>query len=100
VSELNGAGAADLGAIRARQLEKDATPPYDPGTPEFVLQVGRRLVDGEPSFSGAIDQVARQLDVDGWAIECVRSSTVLGVDPQQDAALFQVVVQVRPKKTG
>ena len=93
MSGMNGVGPVpDLGAIRARQQAKASTPPYDPGTPELALQVGAPLVNGQPSFTEAIDNVAGILAGDGWAIVEVKQCAVIGIDQAVVAAAFQVIV--------
>jgi hypothetical protein len=100
MSDMNGVGRGiDLGAVRARQAAKERAPEYDPGTPDFTLQVFAPLVGGEVSFSAALDNTATALDLDGWQIETVRSAAVVGVNPEQGVAAFQVTLQVRRKDT-
>ena len=71
---MNGHGpigtVPDRGAVRARQQEKSAVPDYDPGTPEFAVQVRVALgPNAAPSFTDALDRAALILDNDGSAIE-------------------------------
>jgi hypothetical protein len=74
------------------QQAKERAPEYDPGTPDFTLQVFAPLLGGEVSFSAALDNAAAALGLDGWQIETVRSATVVGVSPEQGAAAFHVTV--------
>jgi hypothetical protein len=49
------------------------------------------MVNGEPSFTEAIDKVAILLHADGWSIVEVKQCAVIAVDPAQGAAGFQVI---------
>ena len=98
MSDMNGIGhGLDLGAVRARQEAKKRAPEYAPGTPDFSLQVFAPLVGGEVSFSTALDNTATVLGLDGWQIEVVRSAVVVGINPEQGVAAFQINAQVRQK---
>jgi hypothetical protein len=41
--------------------------------------------------------MATVLGLDGWQIEVVRSAVVVGVNPEQGVAAFQITAQVRQK---
>jgi hypothetical protein len=93
MSDLNGIGVPDLGAIRQRQREKEQVPRYAVGTPEFACPVGVQVVNGVISFRDALDKAAVLLDADGFTIEEIKQCAFAGVD-QNGAAVFQVVVRV------
>jgi hypothetical protein len=94
----NGFGAVpDLGAVRARQQAKVAMPAYDAGTPELALQIGGPLVNGSPSFTDAIDNIALVLHSDGWELIEVKQCAVVGIDGPNGMAAFQVIVVARQR---
>jgi hypothetical protein len=94
VSDFNGAGpVVDLGVIQRRQQEKAQVPSYSIGSPEFALQVGVQVVNGQISFRDALDRAAVIMDADGFTIEEVKQCAFAGQD-QNGAAIFQVIVRV------
>ena len=66
---------------------------------DYRLQVGARLVNGQPSFTEAIDNVAGILTGAGWSIVEVKQSAVIGIDQAAVAAAFQLIVVAR-KQAG
>jgi hypothetical protein len=79
MSGMNGVGPVpDLGAIRAQQQARAAAPAYDPGTPEFTLQIGGPRVNGHVSFTAAMDAAAGLLAADGWEIVEVKQCAHAG----------------------
>jgi hypothetical protein len=100
MSDLNGTGpVVDLGAIAQRQREKAQVPSYSVGSPEFALQVGVPIMNGNLSFRDALDRAATLLDADGFTIEEVKHCAFAGQD-QTGAAIFQVVVRVSDTETA
>ena len=94
MSDMNGIGpVVDLGRMQRRQQEKAKVPAYSVGSPEFALQVGVEVIDGQLSFRAALDRAATLLDADGFTIEEVKHCAFAGQD-QNGATVFQVVVRV------
>jgi hypothetical protein len=94
MSGMNGVGPGtvpDLGAMRAQQHARAAAPAYDPGTPEFAMQIGGPRVNGQVSFTAAMDAAAGLLATDGWEIVEVKQCAHAG-DDQAGNAIFQLVV--------
>lgn len=91
MSDQNGIGIPDLGAIRQRQREKEQVPPYTVGNPEFALQVAVQSANGQISFRDAIDRAALILGNDGFSITEVKQCAFVGGD-QAGNTIFQVVV--------
>jgi len=57
------------------------------------------LVNGQPSFTEVIDNVAGILTGAGWSIVEVKHSAVIGIDQAAVAAAFQLIVVAR-KQAG
>jgi hypothetical protein len=94
VSDINGVRpVVDLGEINRRNQEKERVPTYTVGKPEFALQVGVQVFNGQISFRDALDRAALVLGTDGFTIEEVKHCAFAGQD-QNGAAVFQVIVRV------
>jgi hypothetical protein len=104
---MNGHGTIgtlpDLGAVHARQQDKERVPTYDPGSPEFAKQVRVALGPNvAPSFTDALDRAAVVLDHDGGAIESVSQCAMLGIrslrSPADDTSTPTTCTPAPPRK--
>jgi hypothetical protein len=94
VSNMNGTGIPDLGAIKQRQREKEQTPPYTIGNPEFAVPVGVDPTGEDLSYRAALDQAATVLGKDGFTITEAKNCQFMGAEAQQGKLIFQIVVSV------
>ena len=82
-------------------LRGDSPPPPFDGKDSCYIELGDGAVGKVDadflSFSTALDNMATVLGLDGWQIEVVRSAVVVGVNPEQGVAAFQITAQVRQK---
>jgi len=86
-----------LGAVRGRQQAKDRAPEYDPGVPDFTLQVFAPTSWRRSALLGRARQRRRSPRPRRLADRDGSIGRGCGVSPEQVVAAFQVTVQARRK---